>query len=133
MSLGTARIKVLVAMVALLLNTIFVPAAWAQSGKGIVTGRVTDTSDSILQAAQVVLQPKGGSAVSDAQGQFFVNDLEPGTYTVTITYVGFTAFTKTVTVVAGQSVTGGRQADACVAERGGTRYSGSRRRGGGGN
>jgi hypothetical protein len=105
MSLGTARIKVLVAMVALLLNTIFVPAAWAQSGKGIVTGRVTDTSDSILQAAQVVLQPKGGSAVSDAQGQFFVNDLEPGTYTVTITYVGFTAFTKTVTVVAGQSVT----------------------------
>src|SRR5258705_6509331 len=41
--------------------------------------------------------------VSDAQGQFFINNLEPGTYTVEISYVGFAAVKKDVLVVAGQT------------------------------
>jgi TonB-dependent receptor len=74
----------------------------AQERKGSVRGRVTDTSGAVLQGAQVALQPKGVNVVSDGQGEFFLKDLEPGSYTLTITYVGFTAFTKTVDVVAGQ-------------------------------
>jgi TonB-dependent receptor len=88
---------------AMLLNSILSAPALTQVGKGAITGRVTDSSDSILQAAQVVLEPKGGSAVSDAQGRFFVSDIEPGSYKITITYVGFAAFTQAVTVVAGQN------------------------------
>lgn len=52
-----------------------------------------------------MVQAKSVGVVSDAQGQFFINDLEPGSYTVTITYVGFQSFTKTVSVTAGQAAT----------------------------
>src|SRR5213075_1174136 len=53
---------------------------------------------------QITVEPKGVNVVSDAQGQFFVNDLEPGSYTVTVTYVGFGEFTQAVNVAAGQAV-----------------------------
>ncbi|PYM11002.1 MAG: hypothetical protein DMF15_00145 [Verrucomicrobia bacterium] len=48
------------------------------------------------------VEPGGISAVSDAQGQFLVNGLPPGTYTVTISYVGFTTSTQSIAVTAGQ-------------------------------
>src|SRR5438477_5385896 len=80
-----------------------IPAGQAQSGKGAIAGHVTDSSGGALVGAQVTVQPKGVSVVSDARGQFFINDLEPGSYTVTITYVGFGAFTQTVNVTAGQA------------------------------
>src|SRR5262249_6470615 len=35
---------------------------------------------------------------TDVQGQFFINGLNPGTYTLTISYVGFAPFTKTVEI-----------------------------------
>src|SRR5438046_2537352 len=80
-----------------------IPDGQAQSGKGAIAGHVTDSSGGALVGAQVTVQPKGVSVVSDARGQFFINDLEPGSYTVTVTYVGFEAFTQTVNVTAGQA------------------------------
>jgi TonB-dependent Receptor Plug Domain/Carboxypeptidase regulatory-like domain len=74
----------------------------AQERKGAISGHVTDSSSGVLQGAQVSLEGKGISSVSDVQGQFFINSLDPGTYTVTVTYVGFAKFTKTVNVVSGQ-------------------------------
>jgi TonB-dependent receptor len=78
-------------------------SAQAQSGKGAVTGRVTDSSGGALIGAQISVQPNGASVVSDAKGQFFINDLDPGTYTLSISYVGFETWTKSVTVTAGQT------------------------------
>ncbi len=103
MSSRFAKSKILAVVFAMALSVILIPPALAQSGKGTLTGRVTDTSDSILQGAQVVLQPRDVSLVSDVQGQFFVNNLPPGSYTITISYVGFRTFTKTFDVVAGQT------------------------------
>src|SRR5437879_10152271 len=80
-----------------------IPAGQAQSGKGAIAGHVTDSSGGALIGAQATLQPSGVSVVSDARGQFFINDLEPGSYTVTITYVGFEAFTQRLNVAAGQA------------------------------
>ena len=80
-----------------------IPVAQAQTGKGSIAGRVTDSSSGALIGAQVTVQPRGVSVVSDARGQFFINDLEPGSYTVTITYVGFEAFTQRLNVAAGQA------------------------------
>jgi TonB-dependent receptor len=78
-------------------------SAQAQSGKGTISGRVTDSSGGALIGAQISVQPKGVGVVSDAKGQFFINDLDPGSYTLSITYVGFEPSTKTVTVTAGQA------------------------------
>ncbi len=81
------------------------PRASAQSSKGVIAGRVTDETGAVLQGAQVSLAPKGLSVVSNAQGRFFINNLDPGRYTLTITYVGFETATETVAVAAGQSAT----------------------------
>ena len=82
---------------------LLIPAAPAQSGKGAIAGRVADSSGGALIGAQVTVQPKGVSVASDAQGQFFINNLEPGSYSVTVTYVGFKTFAQTVSVTAGQA------------------------------
>jgi TonB-dependent receptor len=96
------RNQILATIAGALLSTVLVTATLAQGGKGSIAGHVTDKSDSVLQSAQVTLQPKGVNAVSNAQGEFFINDLEPGSYTLSVTYLGFAAFTKKVDIVAGQ-------------------------------
>jgi len=75
--------------------------AMAQGGKGAIRGRVSDASGGALVGAQVTVEPKGATVVSDAQGQFFVNDLEPGNYTVSVSYVGFTPFKGQAMVTGG--------------------------------
>ena len=75
----------------------------AQSGKGTIRGHVTDSSGGVLQGAEVALSPVSLTVATDVQGEFFIRDLDPGSYTVTISYVGFQSVTKTVDVVAGQA------------------------------
>jgi TonB-dependent receptor len=82
---------------------VVVPSS-AQTAKGTISGRVTDTQGAVLQAARVEVQPGGQSAITDAQGQFAIGDLPPGDYTVTVSYAGFAPFTATVKVGAGQTV-----------------------------
>src|ERR1700675_602822 len=84
------------------LAVVLVPPSFGQERKGAISGLVTDSSSSVLQGAQIEVQPKGGAAVTGEQGLFFINDLDPGTYTVSVNYVGFATFTKTVEVVSGQ-------------------------------
>ncbi|HEY1483256.1 MAG TPA: TonB-dependent receptor [Candidatus Acidoferrum sp.] len=77
----------------------------AQTDKGSISGHVTDTSGAVLQGASIELQPTGIIVVSDKQGGYFVNALNPGTYTITVTYVGFSLFTKVFEIKAGQTTT----------------------------
>ena len=83
----------------LLLST---PTQAQTERRGGISGSITDTGGGILQGAQVTVEPGGVNIVSDAQGQFLVNGLAAGTYTVTISYVGFVTSTKSITVAAGQ-------------------------------
>jgi TonB-dependent receptor len=76
--------------------------AAAQSDRGMIAGTVKDSSGAVLPGARVELQQKGPSAVSDAQGQFLISNLPAGTYTVAVSYVGFSPFSTSATVVAGQ-------------------------------
>jgi TonB-dependent receptor len=75
---------------------------FAQSSKGTITGRATDSAGAVLQGARVELDPKVPPAVTGAQGEFTISDLPPGKYTLSINYVGFSSFSKAVTVTAGQ-------------------------------
>jgi TonB-dependent receptor len=88
-----------------LVSLVLVFSSFAQERKGTITGHVTDSSDAVLQGADITLEPSGIKTASDNQGQFFVNDLAPGSYTLTISYIGFSAFTKAMTVAAGQVIT----------------------------
>jgi TonB-dependent receptor len=74
----------------------------AQERKGTITGRVTDETHAVLQGARVELQPGGQTAVSDGQGQFTISGVAPGRYTLTVTAIGFAAFSSNdVAVTAG--------------------------------
>jgi hypothetical protein len=60
---------------------------------GHITGTVSDVNDDVLSGATVVLEgaalKQPGTVVSNDNGSFEFNDLEPGIYTVSISAKGF--------------------------------------------
>jgi len=98
------RTTIRIGMVFVVLLFLSVSQAAAQSDKGSIAGKVTDSSGGVLQGAEVVLEPSGARAASDSQGQFFLNNVATGHYTVTVTYVGFSAFVKEIDVAVGQPI-----------------------------
>src|SRR5881396_104898 len=75
---------------------VLLPAAtWAQTQlSGSIAGVVKDTSGAVMpgvtvEVASPALIEKVRSVVTDAQGQYKIVDLRPGTYTVTFTLPGF--------------------------------------------
>jgi len=66
---------------------------------------VKDSANGVLVGALVELQPSGKRGVSDDQGQFRIPEVAPGEYTLTASYVGFSPFSTTVKVDAGQVAT----------------------------
>jgi hypothetical protein len=74
-----------------------------QVSKGTISGHLTDSGGGVLQGAEVQLQPTGVSTVSDNQGEFTFTDLVPGSYQLTVSFVGLAPFAKEVTVTAGEA------------------------------
>ena len=75
--------------------------AQTQEGRGAISGRAMDQDHGALQGARIELQPKGLTAVSDAQGQFTISDVPAGPYTLTVSYIGFAPLSMPVAVTAG--------------------------------
>ncbi|MGO9589879.1 MAG: TonB-dependent receptor [Candidatus Acidiferrales bacterium] len=76
----------------------------AQAKSGVISGQAADVGGGILRGASVKVEPGSFSTVSDSQGQFSITNLPAGSYTVTISYAGFSPFSQTVNLSAGQSV-----------------------------
>ena len=74
----------------------------AQVNRGAIRGRATDSAGAVLHGAEVTLEPQMSPTVSGPQGEFTFPDLAPGNYTITVSYVGFSHFTTSVTVTSGQ-------------------------------
>src|SRR6266850_7074939 len=80
-----------VALIVLAWVALLPAAAYAQ---GSITGVVRDASGGVLpgatvEAASPALIEKLRSVVTDATGQYRIENLRPGTYTVTVTLPGF--------------------------------------------
>jgi TonB-dependent receptor len=73
-----------------------------QKSSGTVNGRATDPRHSALQGARVELQPTGLTAVSDNEGLFTIQGVPVGTYTISVSYLGFSPFSTSITVTGGQ-------------------------------
>jgi TonB-dependent receptor len=80
-----------------------VAGAVAPQASGSIGGTVKDASGAVVAHAEIVLRPGGTTAASDAQGDFFIQNVPPGTYTVTISDVGFQNAVTTIVVNAGQN------------------------------
>jgi TonB-dependent receptor len=90
-------------VLALLCSTCFAAAnrtTGAGADNGSVSGTVKDTGGAVLAGARILLQPSGATTASNATGGFLIQNVTPGTYTVTISYVGFTSSVTTVSVTA---------------------------------
>ena len=75
----------------------------SQTGSGVISGVVKDPAGAVLQGAKIELQPQVRPVNTDSQGSFTITSVSPGTYAVTISYVGFAPYTGSVTVPAGQT------------------------------
>jgi len=74
-------------------------ASSAAAAQAVIAGTVRDTSGAILpgvtvEASSQALIEKTRTAVSDGTGQYRIEDLRPGTYTVNFTLTGFSAFRR---------------------------------------
>src|SRR5579864_5987248 len=78
-----------------LLFTQFVSAQTAHTG---IVGHVTDVGGAVVQHARVELQPSATVATTYDDGNFTISGVAPGTYTLTISNVGFSIFSTRVTV-----------------------------------
>ena len=87
----------------LLCNLTLVSPLFGQEHPGSITGRAVDRAGAILQGAHVEIEPSGIVTATNAQGEFTVTGLAPGSYSVTVSYVGFTPFSTKVDVSAGQA------------------------------
>ncbi|HMF93475.1 MAG TPA: TonB-dependent receptor [Vicinamibacterales bacterium] len=76
--------------------------ARAQTSRGTIQGRVTDSSGAVLQGASVTVLPGGSRAVTDAEGEYVISGLAAGDYTISVTFVGFRDFSMAAHVAAGQ-------------------------------
>jgi outer membrane receptor protein involved in Fe transport len=85
------------------LLTVFVSALNAQSGVGKLNGKVidADTKEPLIGANIVVLETQAGAA-TDVDGNYFILNINPGTYSVKVSYVGYAPKTlENVRVVSG--------------------------------
>jgi TonB-dependent receptor len=87
-------LRIIVASLALAV----LPGMFAQERRGTVTGRVMDSSQGVLQGARVELTPGENAAISDAHGEFTINNVTLGKCTLTVSYVGFQPFSTELNV-----------------------------------
>src|SRR5919201_6189825 len=83
----------------LTLLTWFVVVPAAAFAQAVIAGTVKDPSGGVLpgvvvEAASPALIEKVRTAVTDGTGQYRIEDLRPGTYTVTFTLQGFSALKR---------------------------------------
>jgi len=89
-------------LVALIFATCVSIPGLAQADRGSITGFAADTSGGALPAARITVDGLP-PAFADGAGQFVVSGVKPGSYTLTVSYVGFQPFTATVVVEAGKT------------------------------
>lgn len=82
---------------------------FAQVGSGSVKGKITDKkSNEPLPFVNVVVE-KGGTQVSggatDFDGEYYIKPLDPGTYDIVVSYVGYQPYKQTGVVVTNGKIT----------------------------
>ena len=72
---------------------------------GSISGIVKDyTTGLTVENCQVALAPSGNTVFTDANGRYTFDNLNPGTYTLTFTKIGYMDQSTSVEVLAGQSI-----------------------------
>ncbi len=93
--------RFLLGMIALMIG---ITAAAAPDVPGSVKGKVIDSkSKEALEFVNVSIKKKGSDqivkgATTDLEGNFIIGNLQPGTYVVNVSYIGYTPYEKEFTI-----------------------------------
>ena len=73
--------------------------------QGTITGRVSDTTNkSPLIGANVVLEGTTQGTATDADGKYAILQVDPGMYTIMVSYIGYQVYKKDITVIDGKTI-----------------------------
>ena len=72
--------------------------------QGTIRGRVIDNGKQILPGASIFIENLKIGVISDVNGFYTLPNLKPGTYTVKVTYVGYSPIEMKVTVPEGKTL-----------------------------
>lgn len=76
----------------------------AQTQTGNIQGTITDENGIYVPGANVYIQSISKGAISNFDGKFTLVGIPAGTYTLSITYMGYSDVEQEVTVTAGQTI-----------------------------
>ncbi len=72
---------------------------------GTISGTVTDSENTPMIAATVVIKNTTTGTTTDLDGKYTIRQVSPGEYILEFSYVGYSSIEKSVTVIAGQTST----------------------------
>ena len=72
--------------------------------QGTIRGRIVDTSKQTLPGASIYIEHLKTGVTSDVNGYYTFSNLNPGTYTVKVSYVGYTPVEMKITIPAGRTL-----------------------------
>ncbi|WP_460607782.1 SusC/RagA family TonB-linked outer membrane protein [Hymenobacter terrigena] len=81
----------------------FLPSAAFAQSTGLVSGRVTDGKNEGIPGATVLIEGTSLGSSSSVDGTYSIQNVPAGPHTVVISFVGYNAVRRPVTVVAGQN------------------------------
>jgi iron complex outermembrane receptor protein len=68
--------------------------------KGVVKDILTEN---VMDEANVVINPGNHGASTNDKGEFTINNINPGNYTLEVSFIGYTKYVKEISVVAGRT------------------------------
>ncbi len=72
--------------------------------QGVFRGRIIDAEKQVLPGASIYIESLNIGVVSDVNGFYTFPNLDPGTYIIKISYVGFSTNEMTVTIPSGKTI-----------------------------
>ena len=91
-------------LLSIILSFTIVPLGFAQSGSGTIKGTVTKAGKP-LDGVNIYIQEIERGSSTDSNGEYEINNVPVGTYTLRATYVGFAERNREVKVNSGETVT----------------------------
>jgi TonB-dependent receptor len=69
----------------------------------VLRGTVIDEQKQLIPGANILIKGTNTGAISNLKGEYYINKLKPGTYTLEVSYIGFKNLSVEVTLVEGKT------------------------------
>ncbi|TDE17285.1 TonB-dependent receptor [Dyadobacter psychrotolerans] len=75
----------------------------AQSGTGALSGRIVNADQQAITGASITLQNTSLGTITDSKGQFSLTGITPGSYILSVSNVGYTAYSQSIRISKGKN------------------------------